>query len=545
MLIVRKNFFVYLFIFFPVAFYLLYAFTNSGSLFYADDFHLLKTVLWVQEADGFFDKFAVLLKQHNEHRIVIPRLLTWLDYQIEGFINWKTLILAGNLLWVGNLFFFWKASRFLGLPAWMFVAIPFIFLQPQYSDNVTWSISILQQSVIVFWFSLLVYLCVKKQFRLALVVAVVATFTHGNGIFSFLIGIMFALMEKRKKMALVWFTTWILTGVVYFWHFERGQNADFMKSLSNPVGLVGSFFSFFGALSQIRFSSTNLSMFLGLFMFVVLGLYLIPRLIRFFKGEQTLSFFDKLLIGNGVFLIITGSLVCISRGWAGVENLLAPRYVHYSPFLFCWVYLILLKFISGDKRQIFALLFTGVAILISSFSYFKFNEEIQFRKNWLVADESNWYNHGVMLNYAESFNSNFDQTYQRVVANGICQSRETLVANPENSLMDTVSIGLNYLSFVKNEVDAFASHPHTYQEISNDTLRGNTFIFLKPKDGSGYWLPTWQTRSGIREFFKGGYLQKPGFKASFLTENLPSGQYQIGLLNGGEFRWTTEHLVVP
>jgi hypothetical protein len=51
----------------PCFVYLIYSFLNSGTLFRADDFHLLKTVVWMQDANGPVEKFKLLIQQHNEH----------------------------------------------------------------------------------------------------------------------------------------------------------------------------------------------------------------------------------------------------------------------------------------------------------------------------------------------------------------------------------------------------------------------------------------------------------------------------------------------
>lgn len=529
----------------PIVIYLVYTVSNSASLFFADDFHLLKTVLWAQEANGVLAKLDVLIQQHNEHRILVPRLLTWLDYKIEGAINWKTLILAGNLIWAANLYFFWKGFKSLQVPVWMFVAIPFIFLQPQYTDNVTWAISILQQSVIVFWFSLFSYLCSKNRFNWALLIAIVATFTHGNGIFSFAIGIVIAALDRKWRVVIAWVLAWLVIGIIYFWAFRKGQAADFGKSLSNPTRLIASFFAFFGGITKLRSGNLLYPVMLGGILAGVVALYLLPKLKgKLLNPAYKMTEFDKMLLGIVLFLCITGALVSISRSWGGIESVLAPRYQHYSPFLMCWAYIVILSFLAPKIRHVFALAFMMGAIVFNALCYFTYNDEVQLRKNWLIADESNWANHELMMNYARAFNLNIKDTYGQVVSEGICTSVDLM---PDIGTMDSiprVDYRLNFSDMILNDVDASGVYPHHYQRITNDSLTGKTFVYLQPIGGKGYWIAARNPHAGIREFFTTGQRSKPGFEAEFLNENLPAGDYKVGLLNRDRFSWTTRTVSV-
>ncbi|MCE6991554.1 hypothetical protein [Dyadobacter sp. CY323] len=529
----------------PVAVYLIYAFTNSSPLFFADDFHLLKTVVWMHDTDSLSEKFKLLIQQHNEHRIVVPRLLTYLDYKLEGHINWPTLIVVGNLLWIAVLWFFWKAFKSLNVPFWMFIPIPWIFLQPQYSDNVTWSISILQQSVIVFWFGLFCFLCAKRLYKQALIVAVMATFTHGNGIFSFLIGITFLSLDRNWKGALKWLGVLILVGLIYFWGFEKGQNADFQKSLSDPGRLIAAFFAFFGALTKVQLTNALYSVLCGAIFVLVLGVFLIPKLLAYFSEKRELTFFEKLLLGNVLFVGITAALICVSRSWGGVENVMAPRYQHYAPFVACWVYLVLILVTAKSLRNIVASAFILAAVLFNGLCYFVYNEEIVYRKNGLVADAENWAANHVFLNYASSFNQNIKEPYTDAVNEGICAKVPSVLhIEGKGKLADGNAI-VTVEKKILTEQDASGSYQRDYFKIANTSLRGASFLYLQNSlDQKGYWLATRFANVGIRRLITFRELYKPGFTAEFLTENVPAGDYRIGILNDNQFGWTASVVTI-
>jgi hypothetical protein len=466
----KVNVLILLFIGLPIFLFLLYSYTVSSDLFFADDFHLLKTVVWVQESSSFFEIVALFFQQHNEHRIIVPRLLTFLDYYLEGHINWRTLILLGNIIWAANIWFFWKVFKYFQLPIWMFIAVPFIFLNPLYYDNISWTISILQQSVIIFWFTLLCYLGARENYKLALIVAVIATFTHGNGIFSFLIGIVFALMDRNWSVVIKWSIVWVLIGVLYFWGFEKGQAAGYAESLSEPVRLIRSFFAFFGSLTLVKFDNFYFPVILGGGLVLVLVLYLLPKFKIVLKQEKSIDWADKMLFGVWIFLGITALLISVSRSWGGIENILAPRYMHYSPYITCWVYIIILQYFGFKTARILAIIALPIVLLFNFLTYFETNEMIQYRKNWLTADKSNWSNHQVMLNYEKSFNLNIQETYNDALRAGICNPVTTLPMVKPGEGTDNHNLSFEVYSVLKSEASLDKKFKKNYLNLKENTI---------------------------------------------------------------------------
>ncbi|TLV01122.1 hypothetical protein [Dyadobacter luticola] len=544
-----RNPLFFLFILLPVFIYLIYSWSLSEPLFFSDDFHLLKTVLWVGEEPSFLGKVQLFLQQHNEHRIVIPRLITYINYLIFGHINWPVLILLGNVLWVAILWFFWKSFRVSGAAIWLFIPAPLIMLNPQYYDNVTWSISILQQSVIVFWFVVLSYLCSKEKYKAALVVCLIATFTHGNGIFSFLIALLFTFYDRNWKWSGIIAGAWVLTGILYFFNFSKGQNADFMQSLSDPVRLISCFFAFFGSLSKVRFADPMAAVFIGMAFYLALAAFIITRFFYFQKRNLALPWTVKMVAGIFAFLSITGALVSVSRSWGGIETIIAPRYQHYSSFVACLVYLVLISVLTCKTRKIVGV--TGIVggLLFNALSYFSYTEELLYRRDWLLADDTNWTHHSNFLIYGASFNTNIRLEYQRVVQKGICISGDHFGHIQEDSLQANQAakpINLQYEHFTKEEKDASRSYNRDYIAISNDNLdEKSIFIYLKPQNGAqGYWLACRKSHSGIFDFLKTGKWLKPGFSVEFLTENLSPGDYQIAILRKNRLSWTSTNVTI-
>lgn len=525
-------------LFLPVILYLVYSIRLSSPVFFADDFHLLKPLVLFRDSPTFAEKWQWLYQQHNEHRIIFPRLLTLLDYWLEGHINWITLSFVANLIWVATLFFFWQGFRTLALPLWMFLPVPLLLFQPQAFDNVNWSISILQQSDILFWYSLFVFLFARESYRWAALVAIVATFTHGNGIFTFAIGLFFLLSRRQWKASAWWTVLMFVIAAVYFIGFQKGQQASFGKSLADPVRLVSSFFAFFGSLTPVFSREAGWAVGAG---FVFIGLIVIavlPSLINSFTGKaRQIPVFERQLLGTLMYLVITGALVAVSRSWGGIDGIMAPRYQHYAAFTAGWAYLAVLKLVPFQR--IVATVMVPVSTLFCAVSYLIYTPDVKVRQDTLRADETNYFHHGVFVQYTPSFNTNIDWLYPTAVQTGICRQEVRMPAIPASAPVDTTLI----LTF-RNQVFDVEGADQQYRDfllaIDNQTIDSpEIFLYFGKEDSRpGYWLWTHRKRAGFRRLFTTGSLLSPGFDLPLLIRNIQPGQYRIGVQTEKGFVWT-------
>ena len=532
----------YLAIAFPVAGYLIYSCYFSGSLFYADDFHLLKTVQWVKEADGWLEKVRLFYQQHQEHRIVVPRLLTLADYYLEGHIGWRSLIFFANVVWCSTIFVLWKVFRSLGVSSWYFIPVPWLLLHPQYYENVTWSISILQQSDVVFLFTLLAYLCARKKYNLALLISVIATFTHGNGLFSFPIAIVFSLIDKNGKSSARLAVTFFIIALIYFYGFKSGQNASISQSLADPLNLIQSFGVFFGSTTLIAAKNYVIAALAGLFLIGSLTAWSVMTLRKSIAGKGR-ALPDRFLWGITAFLFVTGSLVVATRSWQGVETIAAPRYLHYSSYVLCIFYLVALRVTSGSFRKSLGIAFIPAALLLSLLSYFNFTPHVRFLRDQLLAEESNYVNHGVFLQYFPSFNRNISEPYRNAVASGVIRMSDRL---PYDSTSETLSsIPLTVMLDSIRLEDASRSSAERVVRISSAERPGKQiFLAIRAEGQTPYWIPVFTQRAAYRSLLTSGALLGNGFEGTAILNNLPPGSYRIGLYTEGAVSWTDQYLPV-
>lgn len=533
----------YLAIALPVIGYLLYSLHFSGALFYADDFHLLKTVQWVKEADGWLEKVKLFYQQHQEHRIIVPRLLTLADYYLEGHIGWKSLIFFASVVWCSTIFILWKIFRSLDISAWYFVPVPWLLLHPQYYENVTWSISILQQSDVVFLFTLLAYLCARRKYNFALLVSVIATFTHGNGLFSFPIALTFSLIDKDRRSAARLAVVSFAMYLVYFYGFKSGQNASISQSLANPLNLVQSFGVFFGSTTLIAAKNYVIAAVAGLFLVGALATWSVLTLRKSVAGKGS-ELFDRVLWGITAFLFITGSLVVVTRSWQGVESIAAPRYLHYSSYVLCVFYLLALRITRGRSRKVLGFLFIPAAVVLCLLSYFNFTPHVRFLRDQLLAEESNYINHGVFLQYFPSFNANISEPYRNAVASGVIKMQDRL--SYDSSRQDRATgIPLVITQDSIRLEDASRSSLERIVRISAAERPGKQVLLAIRAEGQApYWIPVFTQRASYRSLLTSGALLGKGFEGTAILNNLPPGSYRVGIYTGGSVSWTDRYLAV-
>ncbi len=523
----------YVLLFLPVLIYVWVVNRFAVDLFFADDFHLFKTIVWSQETPFFTEKFKLFFQQHNEHRIIFPRLLAYLDYLIEGHINWRTLIGLGTLAWLMVGWFLWKMFRFSRLSPWFFLPVPLILFQAQYYDNLTWSLSILQQSLIVFWYCLIIRLLYQKKYALAVIFAVVATFTHGNGLFVFVMSLVLLFLQKNWQQAALWALVLCLVATLYFYGFEKGQNSNIAQSLAKPLQLLSGFFAFWGSIMAIFTSKIIFSVLFGGGLFVGISIYVFGIIYKI--NTKPLDYFSFQVIGLYLFVSITAALVSLSRSWAGIENIVSPRYEHYSPLMLCLGYLILLKrglMAASPQTPLqfergLMVLFIGFGIVFSGLSYFQNVSELANRKANLQADALNWQQHQVFLNYPISFNNNIKTVVQKADSQGVCEFN-TLEILPKITSLDS-SIVLDIQTFKTYEKDASGQFERKYFTIENNDIGKAKQLFLQ-LNTDRYYFALQQHKNSKKGFLTSLNYYRAGFKAFVLTECLPKGRYQIGLL---------------
>ncbi|GAB4005383.1 hypothetical protein GCM10028808_05070 [Spirosoma migulaei] len=312
----------------PAILYYATIYTNAYNFPYEDDFNSALSFIADYTSGKLTtgEKLNLIVWQYNEHRIVFDRLVFLTDYWLFGQLNFVHLILVGNLalLLVGYLFL---KVAFRGLPLnqklLYLLPVAYSLFSFQYWELSTWSMAALQNLYVIPFALFSIYSlnqAGRRAFAFACAAAILATFTSGNGMFTFMVGIpLLVLLKSYRKLAL-----WVLIGGAtvgfYFTNYIRPPyHPDIVDSLFNHTGrAISYFFSLTG--SMVGIGRAKLAMVFGLLLLLVtLGLlgYL------WYKKRLTAHL---PVLGWLVFLYLTCLSLMASRSGMGVEQAFSPRY---------------------------------------------------------------------------------------------------------------------------------------------------------------------------------------------------------------------------
>lgn len=514
-----------------VLFYLCFVMYHTVNILFADDIHLLETVLWMEQTPSWAERYRLIMLQHNEHRIVVPRLLTWLVSKIFGQIYWPSLVFIGSVAWCAVCLILWKSFKKLNLSYWLFLPIPFLIYQPQYTDNLTWSISILQQSGIVFLYLLIIYLVSQNKLWLPLFLACIATYTHGSGIFSFLVVILLLALKQQWKTLRTWALVGVIMAAWFFTDYAGGQSANIPESLSNPARLLGSAMAFLGA-STTAFDrygiATTPAIVLGIFITsIVIGF-----LIKTFKrlDEPIVVFFWGCIF----FVGLTVSLVAVSRSWQGIEIIIAPRYIHYSPLALALVYLMLMYLLPRFSK-IIGIAFLAYALVFNGFSYYKYTQEVILRQESLKADIYNWNHHQSFLNYGFQFNWNIRPICKDAEKVGLSTISKQNWELPQQSVID---------STIQFETIFYKMGKQSYYAIFNKVLDYKGFMVLEAENKERYVCGIGPRANAKMAFLKTAKYAQNGFQTFLLVDALKKGKYKMGVYQNGVVKMSNQFLEI-
>ncbi len=526
-------------------FYLIHSY--AVDLPFADDFHLLKNVVWAEERHlSFGQMLSDMAVQHNEHRIIFPRLYTWLDYQLEGRINWLTLTWLGDLFVLGFVALFYRSFRKTDLPLVFFLPVALLLFQPQSYDSLTWTISILQQYCVFFWLFLLAVLVAKPTptaFVGAMMVAVVAVFTHGNGILSFAWGAVVLGLQRRWVPLAAWLSALAVVAFFYFgFGYTKGQNGDAAGSLADPLRFVGGVFAFTGAITDVfQPGKFALPILTGAVIALVLAVVNLRAVWFFLKPTAYDSSLQRyltndrfFLMGCAAVLLATALITSLFRSWSGLQGLVQVRYIHMSALAFMVFYLTLLHVVPARFR---AGLLGGVLAFAGAFwvlAQFTANPPLAYRRNCQWADAFNWHHNESFVQYPAPFNIEIRPTYSDGIRRGICPLPQTPLSAAEPALLGPVASVDSSLRVAVATSPLLIQEPKATRrfeqfDFSSENGEGNQFVVLKSERGT-YLVGTWRGRNTWQNVLRTGRYYGRGFNGSALSGALRPGTYRVGVL---------------
>ncbi|RXK52575.1 hypothetical protein [Aquirufa rosea] len=475
-----------------------------------------------------------LFRVDNDHSIALPRLITWLDYIINGKVNFQHLIMITvvNLLFI--LYLLYRLFQKQQLPMVYFIPVVLIWLQPQYHEVSNWAITGLQHSLInIFLLSSLILISEKKPFALAwsILFAFLACYTYGNGFILFLtIGYLYLIQKNWKNVLIVAFGLLVFFAV-YLQIYQMGQTTKFHWNISH---ILFSFLAFIGA-SATEFPKISLilSGFLGLGVVSIFVYYSWSYWKRNSQNTLQATYLSIL-----AFILITSGLIALVR--SAESYTIYSRYQLYAALSVIILYLFLLSRASAKKQALVFFIALAFSISFSGLSYFNHTISQQYKKMSFLADRINWYYNQSLLSVSSGYLSNAREIYQKAEKNQIYTMTMPWV-NPIESdtgkAIKTASLNLHakeYKDIMKQKHKTWVNHYYwlEFQEFPLDNdFKKQWYIIIRLKNQSRYTyvLPIQFGLNGKKNFILWeNYRAKYG-SIKFNHESIQDGTYEMYL----------------
>ena len=488
-----------------------------------------------EKGETISDKLSLLHSLANEHRIVLYRLLLLIEKSVFGDIDFLRMMVIGNtgvlLLW-GVL---WKSIKIKRHKLVYFLPVTLLLIVAAWERS-TWACSAFFNTyVILFAFCALYFLSKNgtKNRAVAIVFAVLATYSFGNGLFVFPIGFFMLWLKGRPKKAyIIWGLAFFVMCLFYFLSYTKGINKSASVLNTNPVLFIAYISAFFGAV--FKYITPYLAPFAG---FAIL-LVMLGSLIVHFKNREE----HALLWSYAAFLLASVFVAAVSRSGLGMGQAISFRYELIPALTLAIMYLFFLKTAHRKQVLIFSLLLSGLLyasrlhLNIKECGYLK--ERLE---NGLILHE---------MGDPSSLSGTFQQRKQlgkildRSTASGLYKSPiEKLTALPnyyEVSELPEPNKRIKSKLYINRESDnlyfikgwAYINGMQTHDatvKVALHSTKDKVYIFETTPIINRYLT---------EQYGYGLYLDKAGFKIILDKEQLtmlPNGVCKVGLIieNGG------------
>lgn len=347
--------------------------TYSLNVPNADDFDMfLAFLINFLEAPSAGEAIPMFFARHGEHIILTCRLAALLSYKLLGSLDFKALIIAGNLavpICIVLLTLSWRyqgQARTLGI-----ATAAMALLQPQYVQVALWASGAIEHlwvMVFVLWSFFLAER--SKGGWLAglapLPALLMSVCTQGNGLFASLLVALIFVVKRQFANAMLPGILFISMALFFQSHTDIGHG----QTTYAMIDYARYFFGFLGAPLGISFLNAQIW---GLATCVLLA-----YLCRDYKRNLT-------LIALALFVVLTAAANALARIHLGLDYAYSQsRYTF--PALFLYIALLFLLLQRGNTRQQLAL---GLAIMScvalgAGYAFIRYTPEGELRRNILA-----------------------------------------------------------------------------------------------------------------------------------------------------------------
>jgi hypothetical protein len=475
------------------------------------------------------DLFYQLFRVDNDHAIVIPRVITWVNQLLHGSVNFKHIILWNALTLIGCFYLLFSQFQKLNINSPYFVPVGFLLFQPQFFEVSNWAITGLQHINIVLFVCLSLIALEENHKKLALLWALLAGFTFGNGIVLFVVLATYFIFTKRFKGLLLCGVGLAFYLAILLPQYSFGQQAKFEFHLDNMTSYA------LGILGACALDLTGWNLRAG----ILLGLLMFFYWAYLFLYKKDRSFFAYLFL----FILGTCLIISIARSAYDWTTYNISRYFLYAPLALICLYALSLSQFPRFRKKIF----TCTSLLSLAFCFMSYhNHSAQMVARFQVnqADNDNWIRHQRVLGNVPQVFINDQKILQDAFQlhyidqePGILAKKDLVYFSsdlPTWKLAESMLVERHATSI--RERDAVWIKRFDYLLFPNfkgeNTLDNAWYIMLQHNQTNKIYTVAINFKKGsLRKLIQEGhYLSNYGI-AQLYTDGIEAGVYRLFLLN--------------
>ncbi len=516
--------------------YVWYVLTFSVNFPFQDDTCLLDFIATIKDDGTFVNFIKQLFRIDNDHSPVIPRLVSLANFFISGSLNFKAYIIIVNINIFILLVFLYLQFKKLNIPIYYFLPVPIILLQPQSWQISLWALNGLQHSLVIVFMLLAMELLhkTKRYFSyLAMLVALIATFTHGNGFLVFPVSAFILLLQKKIKDFLLWIL--VISGFLYFYIRGRhlgGRGFDIITTIK-------SFFAILGTNADVfEINEPLLSIIFGLIAFAIISLVFAKTLWKSYITKNKDEYPLIKLLYLFCFIILTAIVIALFRSQGGV--VIASRFAIYASMSSIILYLVLLNTQGCVVRKVVFVIFVPISFAFCFYSYYRYTYQIDYHINKLRADNYNWNEHRVLVSLEKQFSLNVNPFLIKAYNFGLWEDeryrKNDVMNNIVEAKIDTLStFKVSSYDDVKKEttrvihkkiVQITSSNIPFSKSVASNAL----YLVLRSNTNKTYLLATQPEVQGKKTLILDFIYYKQKLTTVFNRNCIDDGKYKIGYL---------------
>lgn len=500
-----------------------------------DDHAFKMFLLNLRDENSIGGYLQQIFSQHNEHRIALTRLITWLDALIFGSLNFRHLMLAGNLLLLIIPVIWGIILHQNKKPLYSLIPVPFLWLTLAHWENMYWGMAAVQNFGIVALFVLTCFLLTQNKNKYlisAIITAFLTVYASGNGLLILPIGCVLLFTANRRKHLGIWVGMSIALVILYFIGFEYPSETN-PENKANLAQFIRGYMIFLGSAAE-AFPFQNkqfISLLLGSILFLVAVSIVFTSIFRLWRSryeEEALKKADLFCLGICLFILGTAFIVVYGRAGFGMETLLTSRYKIYSFLLLLIGYLYVVIPIKGSFLYPYVSGITALTIIYNILSFHYHLADATNLRKYLTTSKFNW-----------TYDNKELRDTAREKPGGDIVAEENLFYNKWLPLLkeadkngfagDTAQMDRIYKNTgISSDSAAIFISNQTYR--SQRLQDSGVYVVLNSEDRF-YLYPTYRRRNPSRKtlFLKQQYFEA-GFSNNISMEGMAPGNYRLGII---------------